>query len=175
LGGPTVADRIAQEVARRYLEPIVEPPGPPPLRWIPARSSLPRLLPQIELPRFPDQCLSELIVLFRADELESGALVDAAGRRWENDQKLQPPSPAPLYVAVAERGLGDWRISSRTARQSRLRRIVGVLLQAAVTDSGMEHARKRAGSACRSIWSLWSRCGCLCDCLGPLRLERTLV
>ena len=111
----------------------------------------------------------------RADELESGALVDAAGRRWENDQKLQPPSPAPLYVAVAERGLGDWRISSRTARQSRLRRIVGVLLQAAVTDSGMEHARKRAGSACRSIWSLWSRCGCLCDCLGPLRLERTLV
>jgi RNA-directed DNA polymerase len=25
LGIPTVADRIAQEVARRYLEPIVEP------------------------------------------------------------------------------------------------------------------------------------------------------
>ena len=48
LGVPTVADRIAQEVARRYLEPIVEPPGPPPLRWIPARSSLPRLLSQIE-------------------------------------------------------------------------------------------------------------------------------
>src|SRR5262249_25234122 len=40
---------------------------------MPARSSLPRLLPQIELPRFPDQCLSELIVLFRGDELESGA------------------------------------------------------------------------------------------------------
>jgi hypothetical protein len=42
-------------------------------------------LPQIEFPRFPDHCLFELIVLFRADELESGALVDAAGRRWEND------------------------------------------------------------------------------------------
>jgi hypothetical protein len=35
-------------------------------------------LPQIGLPRFPDQCLSELIVLFRGDELESGPLVDAA-------------------------------------------------------------------------------------------------
>ena len=35
-------------------------------------------MPQIGLPRFPDQCLSELIVLFRGDELESGALVDAA-------------------------------------------------------------------------------------------------
>src|SRR5262249_14951960 len=60
---------------------------------MPARSSLPRLLPQIELPRFPDQCLSEFVVLFRGDELESGALVGAAGRRWENDQKLQSPSP----------------------------------------------------------------------------------
>jgi retron-type reverse transcriptase len=28
LGIPTVADRIAQEVARRYLEPIVEPVFP---------------------------------------------------------------------------------------------------------------------------------------------------
>ena len=37
------------------------------------------MLPQIELLRFPDQCLSEHIVLFRGDELESGALVDAAG------------------------------------------------------------------------------------------------
>jgi hypothetical protein len=88
------------------------------------------LLPQIELPRFPDQCLSELIVLFRADELESGALVDAAGRRWEKTTRNFNPRRQPLYVAVAERGLADWRISSRTARQSRLRRIVGVLLQA---------------------------------------------
>jgi hypothetical protein len=86
------------------------------------------LLPQIELPRFPDQCLSELIVLFRGDELESGALVDAAGRR--KTTRNFNPRRQPLYVAVAERGLADWRISSRTARQSRLRRIVGVLLQA---------------------------------------------
>ena len=34
---------------------------------------MPRLLLQIELQRFPDQCLSELIVLFRGDELESGS------------------------------------------------------------------------------------------------------
>jgi hypothetical protein len=56
------------------------------------------LLPQIELPRFPDQCLSELIVLFRGDELESGALVDAAGRR--KTTRNFNPRRQPLYVAV---------------------------------------------------------------------------
>jgi hypothetical protein len=57
---------------------------------------------------------------------------------------------------------------------SRLRRITGALLTNS-TDSGVEDARKRPRSACRSIWSLWSRCRCLCNCLDPLRLERSLV
>src|SRR5262249_24214981 len=35
---------------------------------------------------------------------------------------------------------------------------------------GVEDARKRPGSACRSIWSLWSRCGRLCNCLGSSSL-----
>ena len=51
----------------------------------------------------------------------------------------------------------------------------GVHLGTALTDSGVEDARKRARSACRSTWSLWSRCCCLCNCLDPFRLERTLV
>src|SRR6516165_4244945 len=58
---------------------------------------------------------------------------------------------------------------------SRLRHIIGVHLGTALTDSGVEDARKRARSACRSSWSLWSRCRCLCNCLDPFRLERTLV
>ena len=58
---------------------------------------------------------------------------------------------------------------------SQLRRIIGVLVETALTDSGVEDARKRPRSACRSTWSLWSRCRCLCNCLDPLRLERTLV
>ena len=45
---------------------------------------------------------------------------------------------------------------------SRLRHIIGVHLGTALTDSGVEDARKRARSACRSIWSLWSRCRCVC-------------
>jgi hypothetical protein len=56
--------------------------------------------------------------------------------------------------------------------------IIGVLLDTVLTDSGVEDARKRPKrprSACRSIWSLWSRCRCVCNCLDPLRLERTLV
>jgi hypothetical protein len=52
---------------------------------------------------------------------------------------------------------------------TRLRRIYGVFLKPAATDSGVEHA----GSPCRSIRSLWGRCRCLCNCLDPLRLERT--
>ena len=58
---------------------------------------------------------------------------------------------------------------------SRLRHITGVLLETALTDSGVEDARKRRRSACRSIWALWSRCRRLCNCLEPVRLERTLV
>src|SRR6516164_10643135 len=57
---------------------------------------------------------------------------------------------------------------------SRLRHITGVLLETALTDSGVEDARKRRRSACRSIWALWSRCRRLCNCLEPVRLERTL-
>ena len=37
LGIPTVADRIAQMVVKRSLEPLVEPQVPPGLLWIPAR------------------------------------------------------------------------------------------------------------------------------------------
>jgi len=58
---------------------------------------------------------------------------------------------------------------------SRLRHIIGVFSETALADSGMEDARKRPRSARRSIRSLWSRCRCLCNCLDPLRLERTLV
>jgi hypothetical protein len=48
-------------------------------------------------------------------------------------------------------------------------------LETAVNGFGDEDARKLRRSACRSIWSLWSRCRCLWNCLDPLRLERTLV
>ena len=37
LGIPTVADRIAQTVVKRHLEPLVEPEVPPGFLWIPAR------------------------------------------------------------------------------------------------------------------------------------------
>jgi hypothetical protein len=47
--------------------------------------------------------------------------------------------------------------------------------ETAKTDSGMKDARKRPRSACRSIWSLWSRCRCLRNCLDPLRLGWTVV
>jgi len=53
------------------------------------------LLPQIELPRFPDQCLSELIVLFRGDEFESGAHRRCGRAAWEHTS-LQEHYPIPM-------------------------------------------------------------------------------
>ena len=89
----------------------MEPPGPTPLRWIPARSSLPRLLPQIELPRFPDQCLSELIVLFRGDEFESGAHRRCGQAAWEHTSLREhypipmPRAKKPPQLSAKERAL----------------------------------------------------------------------
>ena len=82
------------------------------------------------------------------------------GERW-----LKPPLRAwrrfPSRMMPMCRGIG---------LSSRLRHITGVFLETTLTDSGVEDARKRPRSACRSIWSLWSRCRCLCNCLDPLRL-----
>src|SRR5215831_12419701 len=54
--------------------------------------------PRSSSPRFPDQCLSELIVPFRGDELESGAFV-RCGRRCGNTLRcesiIQSPCLAP--------------------------------------------------------------------------------
>jgi hypothetical protein len=44
---------------------------------------------------------------------------------------------------------------------SRLRHIIAVFLETTLAGSGVEDARKRPRSACRSTWSLWSRCRCL--------------
>ena len=70
-----------------------------------------------------------------------------------------------------------WNLKCQSGRPalSRLRHIIGVFLETALADSGVEDARKRPRSACRSTWSLWGQCSCLCNCLDPLRLERTLV
>jgi hypothetical protein len=46
-------------------------------------------------------------------------------------------------------------------------------LAAGARITGVEHAGKRAGSPCRSFWSLCRRCRWLCNCLDHLRLERT--
>src|SRR5262245_41565616 len=81
---------------------------------------------------------------------------------------------ARLTCEAASQGAVVPRRRCRPA-SSRFRHIAGVLLETALTDSGMEDARNRPRSACRSIWSLRSRCRCLCNCLDPLRLERTLV
>src|SRR5262249_52738944 len=77
--------------ARRLIAALLHSVG------YPARSSPPRLLPQIELPRFPDQCLSELIVLFRGDELESGAH-RRCGKRRGNTLRCESIIQSPCLV-----------------------------------------------------------------------------
>src|SRR5262249_20809146 len=97
-------------------------------------------------------------------------------RRYTETKKAPGVRPG-LRVSklrVMRRPIPRGRLGRCRPTSSRLRHITGVLL-IALTDSGVEDARKRRRSACRSVWSLWSRCRRLCNCLDPLRLERTLV
>jgi hypothetical protein len=71
--------------------------------------------------------------------------------------------------------LSDWAASAQPRRDSTSPHCRSPLQRPPQTDSGMKDARKRARSACRSIWSLWSRCRCLRNCLDPLRLGWTVV
>jgi hypothetical protein len=89
------------------------------------------LLPQIELHVLPDQCLSELIVLFRGDELESGALVDAARGVGTHFAARALPNPHASLKMVAT---VDRHPAHTLQRRSWFQRVIKVQTDASVTN-----------------------------------------